>query len=79
MAIIFQDPVGSLCPRLRVGSTLAEPFRVHGLDTTPAKIGRLLDLVGLPKEMAGRYRRERAYAEAVRGIPTSLYGSALVG
>src|SRR5215217_3402169 len=66
MAIIFQDPVGSLSPRLRVGSILAEPFRVHGLDITPAKIDRLLDLVGLPKEMAGRYPHQLSGGQARR-------------
>jgi len=66
MAIIFQDPVGSLSPRLKVGSILAEPFRVHGLDITPAKIDRLLDLVGLPKEMAGRFPHQLSGGQARR-------------
>jgi peptide/nickel transport system ATP-binding protein len=66
MAIIFQDPVGSLSPRLRVGSILAEPFRVHGLDVTPAKIDTLLDLVGLPKEIAGRYPHQLSGGQARR-------------
>jgi oligopeptide/dipeptide ABC transporter ATP-binding protein len=66
MAIIFQDPVGSLSPRLRVGTILAEPFRVHGLPITPAKIDRLLDLVGLPKEMAERYPHQLSGGQARR-------------
>jgi len=66
MAIIFQDPVGSLSPRLRVGSILAEPFRVHGLEITPAKIDRLLDLVGLPKEIAERYPHQLSGGQARR-------------
>jgi oligopeptide transport system ATP-binding protein len=32
MQIIFQDPYGSLNPRMTVGSMLAEPLLVHGLD-----------------------------------------------
>jgi oligopeptide/dipeptide ABC transporter ATP-binding protein len=68
MAIIFQDPVGSLSPRLRVGSILAEPFRVHGLagNTMPRQIDRLLDLVGLPKEIAGRYPHQLSGGQARR-------------
>src|SRR5687767_12111296 len=68
MAIIFQDPVGSLSPRLRVGSILAEPFRVHGLagKAMPRQIDRLLDLVGLPKEIAGRYPHQLSGGQARR-------------
>ncbi|HEY7750422.1 MAG TPA: ABC transporter ATP-binding protein [Aestuariivirgaceae bacterium] len=68
MAIIFQDPVGSLSPRLRVSSILAEPFRVHGLASSamPRQIDRLLDLVGLPKEIAGRYPHQLSGGQARR-------------
>ena len=68
MAIIFQDPVGSLSPRLRVRSILAEPFRVHGLagKAMPRQIDRLLDLVGLPKEIAGRYPHQLSGGQARR-------------
>jgi peptide/nickel transport system ATP-binding protein len=31
IGMIFQDPTGSLSPRLSVRSILAEPFRVHGV------------------------------------------------
>jgi oligopeptide transport system ATP-binding protein len=34
MQIIFQDPVGSLNPRMTVGSMLAEPLLVHGISTS---------------------------------------------
>ena len=48
--MIFQDPVGSLSPRLSVRSILAEPFRVHGEGgDIDAKVARLLDEVGLPR------------------------------
>jgi oligopeptide/dipeptide ABC transporter ATP-binding protein len=68
MAIIFQDPVGSLSPRLRVRSILAEPFRVHGLASPalPQQIERLLDLVGLPKEIAERYPYQLSGGQARR-------------
>ncbi|NKC12155.1 MAG: hypothetical protein GKR94_08105 [Gammaproteobacteria bacterium] len=32
MAMMFQDPVGSLSPRMRVSDLVLEPFRVHGID-----------------------------------------------
>src|SRR5919206_1009103 len=49
-AFVFQDPVASLSPRMRVGSLLAEPFAIHrvkGVDRR-REAARLLDLVGLP-------------------------------
>ena len=36
IAMMFQDPVASLSPRLRVGTLLKEPFKVHGL-TDPSR------------------------------------------
>ncbi|GIK97072.1 MAG: ABC transporter ATP-binding protein [Alphaproteobacteria bacterium] len=48
--MVFQDPFSSLNPRLTVGETLAEVFRVHRL-CPPAEIGarvrRLVETVGL--------------------------------
>ena len=35
MQIIFQDPYSSLNPRKSVGSIIAEPFAIHGLETEP--------------------------------------------
>jgi peptide/nickel transport system ATP-binding protein len=68
MAIIFQDPVGSLSPRLHVASILAEPFRVHSLAGADLarQIDRLLDLVGLPREIAGRYPHQLSGGQARR-------------
>ena len=48
MAMTFQDPVGSLSPRLTVGSIVTEPYRIHGMKKqdrdrdakTPARTGR---------------------------------------
>ena len=34
MQIIFQDPAGSLNPRMRVGRIVGEPLEVHGIDET---------------------------------------------
>ena len=58
MQIIFQDPVGSLNPRLTVGRILAEPIRFHGLAKGAAleeRVAELLERVGLEPEAARRY------------------------
>ena len=68
MAMMFQDPVGSLSPRLSVRSLLAEPFRIHGLTDRDlnAEVGRLLALVGLPAEFAARYPHQLSGGQARR-------------
>jgi oligopeptide/dipeptide ABC transporter ATP-binding protein len=59
MQIIFQDPYGSLNPRMRVEQLVAEPLRVHGITVgrgeTRARVKELLALVGLAPEHAHRY------------------------
>src|SRR5260221_129454 len=49
VALTFQDPVGSLSPRLPVRTLIGEPFRIHGLAHRDprAEVRRLADLVGL--------------------------------
>ena len=61
MGIVFQDPFGSLNPRMSVASLLAEPMRVHGIGTAAeraARVRALLGLVGLAPEHASRYPHE---------------------
>jgi oligopeptide/dipeptide ABC transporter ATP-binding protein len=56
--IVFQDPTTSLDPRGKIGSTIAEPLRAHGIVPrvqVGERIGALLTEVGLEPEMAGRY------------------------
>lgn len=68
MAMMFQDPVGSLSPRCTVRSLLAEPFRIHGLkerDAT-AEVTRLLRMVGLPVDFARRYPHQLSGGQARR-------------
>ncbi|MCY4560643.1 MAG: ATP-binding cassette domain-containing protein, partial [Chloroflexi bacterium] len=57
MAMTFQDPVGSLSPRLTVRSILTEPYRIQGIRKRDldAEARRLLKLVGLTEEFGGRY------------------------
>ncbi|MFC4943855.1 ABC transporter ATP-binding protein [Pseudonocardia sp. GCM10023141] len=53
--VVFQDPMGSLDPRMRVRDIVAEPLaRKRGVDV-PARVRELLDAVGLPADAADRY------------------------
>jgi ABC-type glutathione transport system ATPase component len=59
--MVFQDAAGSLNPRMTVRQTLAEVLRVHRMcakDRIPARVGELLDLVGLPETVLDAYPRE---------------------
>jgi peptide/nickel transport system ATP-binding protein len=61
MQMIFQDPDASLNPRLRVGESVGEPLLVRGLLRGPAlhaRVGGLLELVGLDTAHARRYPHE---------------------
>ncbi|MDD5248423.1 MAG: ABC transporter ATP-binding protein [Rhodocyclaceae bacterium] len=57
--MVFQDPFGSLNPRLRIGPILAEGMRALGISGDhAARIAELLAEVGLTRDMAGRYPHE---------------------
>lgn len=60
--MVFQDPIGSLNPRLKVGSALAEVLRVHRLAKTrgaaAAQAAQWLETVGLDAAYAGRFPHE---------------------
>lgn len=74
MAMMFQDPVGSLSPRLKVRSLLAEPFRIAGrAGRLEDEVQRLLALVGLPVEFADRYPHQLSGGQARRvGVARAL-------
>src|SRR6185295_3980281 len=75
MAMMFQDPVASLSPRLTVRSLVAEPFRIHGLRDRDleAEATRLLELVGLSRAFLGRYPHELSGGQARRvGVARAL-------
>ena len=55
--MIFQDPRGSLDPRMSVGRIIGEPLRVHDLadrSDREARVREMMDLVGLPSELFDR-------------------------
>jgi oligopeptide transport system ATP-binding protein len=61
MQIIFQDPAGSLNPRMRVGKIVGEPLQVHGIahgDELRVKVEDLLERCGLWRQAADRYPHE---------------------
>jgi microcin C transport system ATP-binding protein len=62
MQIVFQDPFGSLSPRLSVGEIIAEGLSVHEPElNASARAGRVqaaLAEVGLPPECVERYPHE---------------------
>jgi len=55
--MIFQDPVGSLHPRMTIGMTLTEPLTIHRMGSKTERIARaetILEEVGLEKDMRFR-------------------------
>jgi peptide/nickel transport system ATP-binding protein len=59
LQMVFQDPYGTLNPRMRVFDILAEPMVVHGRVRRPreaaGRVAELLELTGLPADAASRY------------------------
>ncbi len=77
MQIVFQDPAGSLNPRMRIADIVAEPLVVHGLaktkDERRAKAEELLERCGMPKSAADRYPHEFSGGQRQRiGIARAL-------
>jgi peptide/nickel transport system ATP-binding protein/oligopeptide transport system ATP-binding protein len=61
MQIVFQDPYGSLNPRMTIGKIIGEPLKIHtrlSKNEIRERIAELLDLVGLASEHADRYPHE---------------------
>ena len=62
MGMVFQDPYGSLNPRMRAGDIVGEPLKVHGLseskDDYRKQVASLMTTVGLSPAMAERYPNE---------------------
>ena len=76
MQIIFQDPYGSLDPRMTVGSIIAEPIETHRLASGAAKKERIADLlriVGLDPKYVNRYPHEFSGGQRQRiGVARAL-------
>ena len=76
MAMIFQDPVGSLNPRMSVFEIISEPMVIHGKGTgsqAEETVVRLLERVGLRPEHMRRYPHEFSGGQRQRiGIARAL-------
>lgn len=78
--MVFQDPYGSLHPRQTVDRVLSEAMQLHGVRDIDARMGRLLDDVGLgagfrfrfPHQLSGGQRQRVAIARALACKPQIL-------
>ena len=74
--IIFQDPVGALNPRMRVGRIVGEPLQVHGIasgDELRTRVEDLLERCGLWRKAADRYPHEFSGGQRQRiGVARAL-------
>ncbi len=55
LQLVFQDPMGSLDPRMRVRDIVAEPLVAQGHPARRERVDELLTSVGLADTAAGRY------------------------
>ncbi|MGE4635640.1 MAG: oligopeptide/dipeptide ABC transporter ATP-binding protein [Arenicellales bacterium] len=75
--VIFQDPYSSLNPRMKIGSMLEEPMRVHRIIEDPqqrrARVHELLSVCGLDPKFSDRYPHEMSGGQRQRvGIARAL-------
>jgi peptide/nickel transport system ATP-binding protein/oligopeptide transport system ATP-binding protein len=77
MQIVFQDPFGSLNPRMTIGAIVGEALEIHfkkmSANDRRDRVAELLRQVGLQPEMAGRYPHEFSGGQRQRiGIARAL-------
>lgn len=90
LQIIFQDPLASLNPRLRIGDSILEPLEAQGYvghSESNSKMQEILGQVGLRPELANRYPHELSggqqqrvcIARAVMANPRLIVADEAVG
>ncbi len=75
IAMMFQDPTGSLSPRLTIGNLVTEPYKIQGMKERDldAEAKRLLEMVNLPSHFAERYPYQLSGGQARRvGVARAL-------
>ncbi len=76
MGIVYQDPFGSLDPRMTVGSIISEPMEIHNLypkSERHEQIKEIMEKVGLTSEQMNRYPHEFSGGQRQRiGIARTL-------
>ncbi|MCE8510870.1 ABC transporter ATP-binding protein [Ruegeria pomeroyi] len=55
---VFQNPNASLNPVRRIRDLIAQPLRLHGGDNIEARVGEMIERVGLPDRLANAYPGE---------------------
>ena len=79
LGMVFQDPYGSLNPRMTAGGIVGEPLKIHrlhsGKEDYRKQVGDLLEIVGLSRTMADRYPHEFSGGQRQRiGVARALAG-----
>lgn len=76
LQMVFQDPYSSLNPRKHIYEILSQPMLYHRISTKESvqqDVQKLLDMVGLPKSVLGRYPHEFSGGQRQRiGIAKAL-------
>ena len=77
LGFVFQDPYGSLNPRMTAGNMIGEPLKIHklhsGKEDRRRQVGDLLETVGLSRSMADRYPHEFSGGQRQRiGVARAL-------
>jgi ABC-type oligopeptide transport system ATPase subunit len=73
MQIVFQDPYGAFNPRLTVGNIIGEALELRGVSGNSNEVGKWLEMVQMPANVASRYPHEFSGGQRQRiGIARAL-------